>query len=504
MGVTIYNWPNFDTSKEYTDERYLGVHTGMPCWPNWNYNPNCANNGGCCGGWGDAGVDSVKIEPEGAFEWCGWTEQNQRGDSECYKTSQSKIRLQNRVWSRSVKKVCGHSSNIWDYECNYQPNETRMVGDCTSGSDCWKLQRETCKIADLGANWQCKKWCGNNPSECPTAIYNYCNSLDIDTIVNDSICSQFKTNMIQDKCTKNSGLFGAAACKNYCQNKPTECTASAQNYCGTTFNQTCKDFCKNNIQICTEPIKNYCKSHTIKGDPYCQEILQNELMRGQHNTEMERYCNAEGQNDLSKISESTPQNAFYNSDVLTNPICACMDRQLINKKFDYIKNNQVLKSSYTGSPECWYNNCKVGGVYEPKKPDCKSIYCNQQFNGPVDLAFMKDVKIENNCPGALTTGAANSDGSQSDNPIFTEKNDCQMSAWSDCSQKCGEGTQTREVIADPHNGGQPCGPLVQKCSSSCKTLQEQLKNRYFNFNDLDKNNKILLIVIVVIIIIIIM
>jgi len=43
----------------------------MPCFPNWDYNPSCANNGGCCGGWGNK-VDSVKIDPEGAFEWCGW------------------------------------------------------------------------------------------------------------------------------------------------------------------------------------------------------------------------------------------------------------------------------------------------------------------------------------------------------------------------------------------------------------------------------------------------
>jgi hypothetical protein len=146
-----------------------------------------------------------------------------------------------------------------------------------------------------------------------------------------------KTNIIKDKCTTKSELFDTATCKNYCQNKPTECTASAQKYCENNFNnQTCKNFCVNdNIKICKSGIKNYCKGDKIKNDPFCQTTLIHPLMRGEHDTEMDRYCNAEGKNNINNIPSSNIKDASEMQDNLTNPICACFDKQLINKTFNF-------------------------------------------------------------------------------------------------------------------------------------------------------------------------
>jgi hypothetical protein len=496
MGVTIYEYPDWDANRRYTEDKYLGVHTGMPCYPTWD---NCPQ-----GGWGE-NVASVKIDPEGAFEWCGWELKNQGGYKDCYITSQRKNNRVKSYSSRSVKKVCSHPSNIWDGECNkLTPESTMYVGNCNLNSTCWNLQKETCRNANLATETHCWRWCKNNQSECPTAIYNYCNGLPIDTMVNDSICSQVKTNIIKDKCTTRSELFNKAACKNFCQNKPTECTASAQNYCRTTFDQTCKDFCVNdNIEICKSAIKNYCKGNNIKSEPFCQTTLIHPLMRGQHDLEMNRYCNAEGKNNLNNIPSSNIKDASEMQDNLTNPICACFDNQLINKKFDYVK-NPLLKTQYTANPQCWYYNCMRGtGVYQKDNTDCKVKICNLQFD-EVDIKNSSNFKIQNNCGDTgLTTAPLNTDGSQSSEPVSANKTDCQMSEWTACSKKCSDGLQTREKILEPLNGGKPCGPQVQICKIPCTSLKEQLQNSSFNFYDLDKTNKILFIVIVGIIIMII-
>jgi hypothetical protein len=139
-------------------------------------------------------------------------------------------------------------------------------------------------------------------------------------------------------------------------------------------------------------------------------------------------------------------------------------------------------------------------VYQKNNPNCLTTICNLDID-ELDIQFAKDIKIENNCgKTGLTTAQVNEDGTQSNEATSTNKIDCQMTDWSECSTKCSVGTKTREKITGPFNGGKPCGPLVEKCGSPCKTLQEQLQNGTFNFNDLDKTNKIILIIVIVIII----
>lgn len=490
MGVTIYDFPNWDTNHNYIEDKYLGVHEGMPCWPNWD---NCPQ-----GGWGNK-VNSIKIEPEEAFEWCGWFDKNQGGHVDCYTTSQKTTKYINSYESRSVKKICSHPSNIWDEGCIKPSPDLKMYKDnCNHSSTCWNLQNEECRNANLTTNPRCKDWCIKNSDQCSTVIRNYCNDLPIDSMVNNPICSNDKTNIIKDKCTTRSELFDTATCKNYCQNKPTECTSSAQNYCQNNFNNPiCKDFCVNdNINICKSAIKNYCKGDKIKNDPFCQTTLAHPLMRGEHDLEMDRYCNEEGKNNINNIPSSNIKNASEMQDNLTNPICACYDNKLINKKFEYVK-NPLLKAQYTANPECWYYNCMKGtGVYKKSDSNCKVKICNLQFD-EIDIQSSSNIKIQNNCGDTgMTTTPLNTDGSQSNQPNTTNMIDCKMSEWSECSKKCSKGLQTREKIEEPLNGGEPCGLLEQSCKIPCASLKEQLQNSYFNFNDLDKINKILFIVVI--------
>jgi hypothetical protein len=64
-----------------------------------------------------------------------------------------------------------------------------------------------------------------------------------------------------------------------------------------------------------------------------------------------------------------------------------------------------------------------------------------------------------------------------------------MSKWSECSTKCITGTQTREKILNAQNGGMACGPISQDCIIPCNAINDQLQNNYFNYNELDENNK---------------
>lgn len=439
--------------------------------------------------------------------------------------------MRDSISSLRVMKDCTTNVMTWDESCLNPSDPSKYIGN--------NLQnRKNLCSANLNANSNCYNWCNVNRAECSTAIQNYCKNLDINTMVNDPICSDLKNEIIKDRCTKEPNLFNTNTCQTFCQNNANECRVSAntycenvnnfngavctdfcknnieickigiQSYCGNNFNETCKNYCKDkNIEICMSAIKKYCSANTINTDPYCKPILLDPLMRGQHNTEMDIYCNNEGKNDLSKITPSTAKNTFKDTDILTNPICACFDKELIAEKFKYIKNgNRDIYDEFTSRPECWYSACKRDiGVYQKSNPNCQSIICAIDI-GRLDIQDAKNIQIENNCGRtALTTAEINTNPIPTNtNPIptNTDKIDCQMSDWSICSTKCGVGTKTRKKIIEPLNGGKPCDVLVEKCGGDpCKTLKEQLLNGTYNFNDLDQTNKIILIVIIIIIII---
>jgi hypothetical protein len=390
-----------------------------------------------------------------------------------------------RISSIKVEKDCTKNVMTWDDACASDPTNKQN-------------RKNTCGN-NLAAHPKCKEWCKTNSSECSAAISSYCNGLPIDTMVSDPLCPQNVENtIIDDKCKKSEN-FNTNTCKQYCTNHPEKCTAAIENYCKNTGNmqqQICKTFCEKaeNKRACLGPIKNYCKSYTIKSDPWCQKILSSEIMRNEYNDEMKIYCNNEGKNNLSNIEEADLNKARKINDNLTNPICACYDDALLEKKFGYVKNFDI-KSKYLAHPECFYYNCMQGtGVYKKNSSDCKAVICNIQFDD-VDIKNSSNIKIENNCGNSPTSpstgGSSGNSGINSDNKI-----DCQMSEWTKCSKTCSEGIQTREKILDPMNGGKPCGPIVQTCKIPCTTLKEQLQNSTFNFFDLDKTNKILVILIV--------
>lgn len=495
MGVTIYEHDNYNGN--YIED-VLGTHEGMPCWPTWNDCPT--------GGWGDK-VSSIRIDPEGAYEWCGWEHQKQGGYYDCYTNSTAQVKKNDAYSSRSVKKICSHASNIWEYECNQPtPNNTIYIDNCLPNTKCWLLQKQECSNTDLGYSSRCKDWCKNNPSECSTSINNYCNSLHIDTMVSDPLCSNVKNNIIKEKCINSSSLFNTNTCKYYCQNNPESCQSSAQNYCQNNFDQTCQQFCtNNNINICKNAIKNFCKGDYIKYNTYCQNTLVHPLMRGEHDIEISRHCNNEGkQSNLESVKTNSVDRTAKNIDTLENPICACYDEGLINAKFSHITKSD-LKTTFTSRPQCFYYNCMNDPkAYKKPNGDCNITICSIDLN-EVGISNSNNITIANNCGPSGPSDSGDS-GSTSGSSSINSENviDCQMSDWSPCSKKCSEGIQIREKILDPINGGKVCGPIIQTCKIPCTTLEEQIKNTYFNYNDLNKNNKIIFIVIIIIIFIIIL
>jgi len=87
--------------------------------------------------------------------------------------------------------------------------------------------------------------------------------------------------------------------------------------------------------------------------------------------------------------------------------------------------------------------------------------------------------------------------------LNTNKINCIMSNWSECSKKCIEGTMVRDIIQEPQNGGDPCGEKVEKCIIYCKTLKDQYQNKYSNFFELNSTNQFIVIYIIIVIILLI-
>jgi hypothetical protein len=413
-------------------------------------------------------------------------------------------------WIDSIKleKVCSLSYWTWDDSCaphNFQ-------------------HRKTVCEKNLNAHPRCREFCNINKNACDTAITDYCNNLPIDVMINDNFCKTGHSQRIKgERCPTKSELFGTAACKNYCQINPNQCKESVQNYCTVNnfnnANKACKEFCvEDNIPLCMSAIKNYCKGNTIKSDPWCQTTLVHPKMRGLHDTEMQNYCNGIGkqrnlvavgeQKNLNIVDATADEKSKEILDRLENPICACFDNNLINKKFDHVK-NEKYKPMFTSRPQCFYSNCiSDSNAYKKTSPDpCKITICSIDAEN-INIKESTNVKIENNCGGGGGGTVTNpytpsqSDGTPSTGAGSNNKIDCQMTKWSECSNKCIAGIETREWVVGPLNGGEPCGPTSRECKIQCTTIKDQLLNSYFNFNDLDQTNKIILIVIVILIIII--
>ena len=491
MGVTIYEHSNYGGKS--STEIYYGPQEGMPCWPNWDYNPACANNGGCCGGWHNA-VSSIKFDPENAYEWCGWGGKNQTKTHRCYELNTPQVLDNDWYESRRVRKKCDHHMHRWDGDCyTPSPNQNIVVGTCNPNTDCWINQRSECNTADLRTNGTCKNWCATYPNECPTSITNYCNNLgnsNIDQMADDNFCKTYSAGggithsdrIKADKCVNNANLFPTNACTTYCTNEPTKCLRSLQTYCENNMDQACQNFCKDNrIEHCTAAIKNHCfkNNNANMSSEYCKTAVRHKFITSPFDDEMREYCNvlpdkpgsgSGRQRDLSKmvISTTPGKTASDIDNTLENPICSCFDEQLIKKKFSNVKQANA-KDAFVTNPQCFLANCKNDPkAYKKKEPNdgCKITMCIIDADA-INIVKSSDVKIENNCgPGAasITNGVPGTPGTP--------------------------GANTPGADAPSTSTTTTTGTTTKDCKKTkCVTLEEQIKNKYFNYNDLNDNNK---------------
>jgi hypothetical protein len=346
--------------------------------------------------WNDQ-VDSISISPSQAYEWCGYQHVNKAGDNKCYYTDTPRLEHINTYTDRTLKKMCDHEIHRWDIDCNkINPDPEITKENCNINSKCWEAQKSECKDANL-ANTRCKDWCIQNSGECfDSTIKNFCEKIDIDTMkVKEKICKnnpEITKNIINEKCSINNNVFPKTECQDYCTNDPENCRVSVQKYCNNNFDNYCKKFCENNIEICSAAIRNYCNSYNIKNDKWCADILTNKEFSDTHKNVMNEYCNNEGaQRNLKNINTSN----LSSFDILENPICACLDNNLISHKFSEIK-DQEIKNQFTLRPECFYKNCIDSKAFKPlTNQECNIKICRINLGNAI--ISNSNVQFRNDC-----------------------------------------------------------------------------------------------------------
>ena len=478
MGVTLYNYPDYNYEGnsneckpwwnepcEAIDSTTLGVFASMPAY------------------WEDD-VDSIKIEPENAYEWCGWEHSGQRGYKDCYYANDQRVTNMNNYSSYSVKKNCNHSDFTWDDSCLNPSDGNKYLGNN------YQNRKSICG-SDLNAHPRCKEWCRIYPHECSGSITNYCNNLgdsNIDQMADDYFCKTYSAGggithsdrIKADKCVNNANLFPTNACTNYCIND--KCLKSVQTYCANNMDQACQNFCKdNNLEYCTAAIKNHCfkNNNANMSSEYCKTAVRHKYTTSPFDDEMREYCNvlpnkpgsgSGRQRDLSKmvISTTPGKTASDIDNTLENPICSCFDEQLIKKKFSNVKQANA-KDAFVTNPQCFLANCKNDPkAYKKKEPNdgCKITMCIIDADA-INIVKSSDVKIENNCgPGAasITNGVPGTPGTP--------------------------GANTPGADAPSTSTTTTTGTTTKDCKKTkCVTLEEQIKSKYFNYDDLNDNNK---------------
>jgi hypothetical protein len=392
-----------------------------------------------------------------------------------------------RISSIELKKDCNTPSAKWDDSC-FEPQDTnKYIGSNKTN----RLNECNTLNSNLTRGNQCYVFCNKDKDTrdlCSTSINKYCDNLHIDLVRVDPLCNNIKEQVVSKRCSTNPADFNSNTCQVECRIGNDQCKASSS-FCDTSNNMNtavCNEYCMKNINTCAEGIKKYCVGHRIRDDPFCKKVLLegNEVnhMRGKHNIEMARYCSNEGKNDITNIDS---QSKFDN---LTNPICACMDQDLLHKKFSYANNAQDY-NQLTGFPECFYSPCKNNQYAYQRNhtSNCNLVYCS--INA-------KDIVVKNSQEVAVYNNCDNKSSSNIGNGVYTAPGQsCQMTEWTSCSATCKTGTQTRSIVV-ASNDGKPCGETTQTCKIQCTTLIEQLKNGVFNFSDLNISNKFIILIII--------
>jgi hypothetical protein len=223
--------------------------------------------------------------------------------------------------------------------------------------------------------------------------------------------------------------------------------------------------------------------------PYCKTAIVHKDMRETFDKEMLEYCNVipnkpgtgnGRQKDLSKMAISaTPGKTASEIDTLENPICACFDEKLVQKKFSTITNEEK-RNLLANNPICFLANCKNDPQAYKKKvtpgEECKIVLCSIDIPGGVSVIKSEHVTIKNDCgPGSASNDplAGGTGGTiQSGKPIET-------SSTSSTSSATG----------------------IKDCKKTkCDNLQDQFKSSYFNYDNLNDNNKHIFIAFICLII----
>ncbi len=383
---------------------------------------------------------------------------------------------------------------------NYTKNDSTCYENCPSntvedGNNC-----VDCTSADLENSSICFNWCNNNRDRCYSPINNYCNKRLINNNELPNICIGIQERVKEANCTTNVNLLNPS-------------------------NTICRDYCKSNTNSCRNNIKSYCTGDKINNDQFCKDVLVSHDMNGQHDSEMIRFCNNEGKN---------------------TDICACLDSERVRNSLADIT-DQEIKNDLVLRPDCYYSPCISNTTYRKNESNpCKNIQiCKINVGGSINILNSNNVTIKNDCitktiqaapatpvapatpatpvapatpatpvapatpaapvapatPVAPAAPAIPATTTNNSEPNIKSVQDCQMSDWTKCSNMCINGEQTRNIITKPQNNGKSCGPIKQTCLITCTTLIDQVKNNYFNFNELDMQNKVAVFVIGLLIVI---
>lgn len=136
-----------------------------------------------------------------------------------------------------------------------------------------------------------------------------------------------------------------------------------------------------------------------------------------------------------------------------------------------------ISSNEDNKESSWQDYAKGGKYYTPKS-DCKysewnnwSQECLSKCNeGNQKQTRTRSILVD-----------AEGDGEPCDAELLEQDEECPCPIdceveWSECSQKCGNGTQTGKIIKEPKYGGKECPALsrtckVKECPINCSVLE---------------------------------
>lgn len=221
------------------------------------------------------------------------------------------------VTSVRAQKICTHPRWAWDEDCNENKNPKVIYPGSNKASVIAGNKSRVCNkkesFFDAKLNPLCVEHCKNNLDSCTKGVIDYCT---------DSA----RNNKNPDLCDRGD-ISKLITESGHCFND------------GKLVEQKCQDFCFGNkgsgIVACLEQIKRHCTADKI-GTDFCKKVLKNEAMWGNHNDEMEKYCD-------------TPAGQ-------ADGLCVCFNKKDIENTSKTIK-DETQRSIFINNPHCFYKPC---------------------------------------------------------------------------------------------------------------------------------------------------